>query len=314
MPPRPRSLLLAVLLGLVAGCTAAPAPTAPESTPASGGPSATASGSDRPSYAVLQAALAERSAAETALTKAPIGKRDWTTVSAGYLPAAEKYEDRRIKAMKEVDIRGQHGLESVLAWTADGSTVVVSESAGSGAAYRLAVYRWNSGHPVQLFRMPMTPFSRVHGVADGVAQPAASSTVERFVAYRSKGTRPAKVDLSSDEFIRFGPSIDKKSAPHFTESVRCAVPKAFGAPVAWQLPTDSGRLTLAAVRCQNRLTGKGGWRAQLGDRDLAITGDKRYFSRQECTAVFPMSESVVTGGNTGWQSPQELPLSVCKTR
>lgn len=272
-------------LALLAGCTAATAPAAFTSGTAEPSPTASA-GSNRPSYAEVQAAIADRSTAEAALTQRPVGKRDWATISAGYLPAAEKYEDRRRKAMKEKAARGAYGLESVLGWTADAATVVVSEYSGSGADYRIAAYRWNAGRPLQLFQMPVSPLSRVRPAADAVAEPAPAAATAALVAYRTKGTKPGKVVLGGDDFARFTPTIDKKHARYFTETNRCAVPKAYGAPVAWKMPTESGTLTLAAVRCANRVVGNGGWQVKYADWDQAITGNKRYFNRLGCDDVF----------------------------
>lgn len=313
MPPQPRRSLLVLLSALLAGCSAAPAPTASGTATPEPPPAASAT-PNQPGYATLQAALADRSAAAAALTGRPVGKRDWATISAGFLPAAEKYEDRRRKAMKEKAARSEYGLESVLGWTSDGSTVVVSEYAGSGADYRIAVYRWNAGRPLQLFQLPVSPLSRVRPAANAVAETAPASATAGLVSYRTKGTKPAKVLLGGEaDFVRFTPTIDKKHARYFTETNRCSVPEAFGAPVAWRVPTDSGTLTLAAVRCLNKIVSKGGWQVKRPDWDQAITGDKRYFDRLSCDDVFPMAASAVTGGNTSWHSPQQQPLTVCTT-
>lgn len=261
----------------------------------------------------MQHALVTRSEAVATQLKRPVGKRDWASVSSGYLPSAETYEDRRLKAFKESTSRSRYALESVVGWTADSSVVLVTESAGSGSDYRLVAYEWRSGKPKQLYQMSVSAFGRITPVQDATVTAAPAATIKQFIGYRTKGTAPKGVTMAGD-FVTFESSLADGGAKRFTEKVSCRVAQVHNGALAWQVETQGGAMVVAAVSCRTELTGRNGWRVRHMDWDRRITGDNRYFSHVTCDNAFAMTQTVTATGNRQWNSPQEQPLHVCVAR
>lgn len=303
-------ILTCLLLSLATACTGTtPAPPVAETTPASAAP-------EHPTYAEVQAALGARAKALTTLLENPVGKRDWGSVSEGYLPTVERYEDLRLARFEKEKAapRQEFGTESLLAWSPDDKTVLVSESEAGGASYELAAYSWRGGKPRQVFRLPADGLGRFQSEAGASLTPADASILKQLVTYRSTGKLPKGVTVDKELFATFKNSANVDDIKHFTHKTGCAVVGDDSGQLAWQLPISGGTLTLAAVLCRSTSTGKGGWQLSHNQWDIAITKDKRYYSRMVCETAFPMSVFVAANGKVTWASPLIQPTRVCEAR
>lgn len=310
---RTPTIVTVFLLSLVTACTGAPqVPPVVQKSPPPVDPTTPAD--VHAPYTAVQAALGARASVEAALLDDPVGKRAWDSVSEGYLPAVERYEDLRLtKFAKEPDApREDFAPESVLAWSADDQTLVVSESVGSGSGYRLAGYRWHEGRPLQVFQLPANALGRYQSQAGAHVTIADPAVIEPLIAYRSSGKLPKGITLDDDQSVTFKESRIASGNKHFTEKVTCTVANDGAGSLAWQFPVSGGTLTLAAIRCRSKAAGKDGWTIQHNDWDRAITKVKRYFARVDCDEVFPMSVFVSAAGKTTWGSPSVDPVRVCK--